>query len=170
MKELLRDMMILLLILTLGILLFVITMTVHVDKENINDSAKAINDTTTKSIYSDYFPEWEVTEIQDACYRNNLEPQLVPIMYAIRKAENGRPGLEFGIMNPEADTYSKQAGWAVCTVQKNYDRWLKDNQDKEYIDYLGDRYCPAEVDPEGNVNWKKNVKYWTNKFNEKEGE
>lgn len=123
----------------------------------------------TTSVYSDYFPEWEVAEIMDACRRNNLEPQLVSIVFAIRKAENGvtKP---FGIMNPEADTYSKQAGWCVCTVQKNYDRWLKDNQGKEFIDFLGDRYCPAEVDPEGNKNWKKNVRYWTNKLNERAGD
>lgn len=115
---------------------------------------------TIETIYSDYFPAWEVTEIMDACHRNGLDPQLVPIVFAIRKAENGRPELAFGIMNPEADTYSKQAGWAVCTVQKNYGRWLKNNQGKEFIDFLGDRYCPPSVDPEGNENWKHNVIFW----------
>lgn len=119
---------------------------------------------TVETIYSEYFPAWEVTEIMDACHRNGLDPHLIPVVFAIRKAENGRPELAFGIMNPEADTYSKQAGWAVCTVQKNYDRWLKNNQGKEFIDFLGDRYCPASVDPEGNENWKHNVIFWVIKL------
>ena len=28
-----------------------------------------------------------------------------------------------------------------------------------FIDFLADRYCPTKVDPVGNVNWKKNVKF-----------
>lgn len=135
-----------------------------------NNATENIQHSVSTSIYSDYFPEWEIAEIQGACHRNNLDQQLLPIVFAIRKAENGRPELAFGIMNPEANTYSKQAGWAVCTVQKNYDRWLMNNQGKEFIDFLGDRYCPAEVDPEGNGNWKRNVKYWTNRFKKKAGE
>ena len=29
-----------------------------------------------------------------------------------------------------------------------------------FIDFLADRYCPPSVDPVGNANWKRNVKFF----------
>lgn len=100
--------------------------------------------------------------------RPGLRPTLAPIVAAIRKAENGAAGREYGIlgeavrrdMKRRGDTYRVQAGWCAATVQKNYDRWVKAGSKGDFIVFLGNRYCPvgAKNDPNGlNRNWIKNV-------------
>ena len=89
---------------------------------------------------------------------------LAPIVAAIRHAENGGKGKEYGILHPRVKpTYRSQAGWCAATVQKHYDRWVKAGSKGLYIDSLGARYCPvgADNDPKGlNKYWTKNVKYY----------
>lgn len=116
-----------------------------------------------------YFSEEEYTAVIMAGQRNNLKTELLPILFAILKAENGRPGREFGIMHPRAlDTnLYTQAGWAAATVQKNYDRWIKAGSKGDFIAFLGARYCPvgADNDPDGlNKNWIPNVTKWVEKI------
>jgi cell division protein FtsB len=127
----------------------------------------------TKLNLSD-FSEKEKTVIADAGLRNNLKGFLYPIFYAIRKAEDGRAGCEFGIIHRKAwnTDLKTQAGWAAATIQKNYDRYLKDqggfpNTYDGFIAYLGARYCPvgADNDPDGlNKNWIGNVTHWVEKI------
>ena len=100
--------------------------------------------------------------------RSELRSQLAPIVSAIRYSENGRRGMEYGIMHKRCpDTYRGQAGWCAATVQKNYDRWVRLGKNGNFINFLGRAYCPvgAKNDPEGlNRHWVKNVKYFTSKF------
>ena len=113
-------------------------------------------------------PVHEVTEIENAIERNGLaHPELRAVIYAIRKAENGGPGREFGILNSKADTFSKQAGWCVCTINKNYQRWIGSGCEIPYIVFLGNRYAPMNVanDPTLlNEHWIKNVTIFTHKY------
>jgi hypothetical protein len=98
----------------------------------------------------------------------NIRPecrvQLAPIVAAIRYAENGGAGREYGILHRRVGpTYRSQAGWCAATVQKSYDRWRKAGSKGEFIDHLGDRYCPigADNDPAGlNRHWKRNVRHF----------
>lgn len=125
-------------------------------------------------------PAWiskkDMTTIKRAAQRNKIkimDPEsgrfsdLFLIMLAIRRAENGPPGLEFGIKHPKcaaqiaAEPHRSldiQAGWAAATIINIYFEWAADQMPGEFIDFLGDRWCPKSVDPVGNVNWKKNVK------------
>ena len=116
---------------------------------------------------SDYFKPTEYATIAQAAKLNGCKGELFIILLAIRKAENGGPGREMGIMNKKADNLDKQAGWAAATVVKNYARWIKAGRKEDYIVFLGNRYCPvgAKNDPDGlNKHWIKNVSYWTNKL------
>jgi hypothetical protein len=94
--------------------------------------------------------------------RPELRSKLTPIVAAIRFAENGGKGREYGILHPRVKpTYRSQAGWCAATVQKNYDRWTKAGRKGDFITFLGNRYCPvgAENDPTGlNKHWQKNVR------------
>lgn len=98
--------------------------------------------------------------------RENIRPVLREdlglIVAAIRHAENGGKGREYGILHPRVKpTYRSQAGWCAATVQKNWDRWAKAGHPGNFIDFLGNRYCPvgAKNDPKGlNKHWIKNVK------------
>jgi hypothetical protein len=123
-----------------------------------------------------YGLEAEIDTIFVAARRNGCNEKLFNILLAIRKAE-GTP--TFGIKHPAcrdmvrkdpnnaADIY---AAFAAATVVKSYHRFQKaDNRlqtMESFINFLGDRYCPHSVDPDGNHNWKQNVKYWFKKFEE----
>jgi len=126
------------------------------DKVDFNDEIK--------QLYKD-----EYDTIKKAADRNNCIKEDFIILLAIRKAENGPPGLEFGIMHPKARNtdLDTQAGWAAATVVKNRIRWEKAGKKEDYITFLGRKYCPvgAENDPSGlNKNWIRNVNYWINKL------
>lgn len=89
------------------------------------------------------------------------------LLMAIRKAENGGKGREWGIMNPKANTEELQAAWCAATIMKNHKRYGNGAVTEDYISFLGSRYCPvgADNDPKGlNKNWIKNVTYWFHKL------
>jgi len=115
-----------------------------------------------------YFPE-EYNSIKTAADRNNCTGEDLLILFAIRKAENGPKGLEFGVMHPKAKNTNLniQAGWAAATIVKNRQRWEDAGKPEDFITFLGKKYAPVGVenDPEGlNVNWVKNVKYWIDRL------
>ena len=104
---------------------------------------------------------------------DNVRPEcrnrLAPIVAAIRYAENGRMGREYGVLHPRAlnKSYRTQAGWCAATVQKNYDRWVAAGSKGDYIAFLGARYCPvgADNDPKGlNKHWIGNVTKFSKRF------
>lgn len=114
----------------------------------------------------------------DEAIRVNIRPELrdtlAPIVAAIRNAENGAAGREYGVlgagvrraMKRKGDTYRPQAGWCAATVQKTHDRWTRAGRPGDFITFLGKRYCPvgADNDPTGlNRHWVRNVKHWTAK-------
>jgi len=100
--------------------------------------------------------------------RPALRTKLAPIVAAIRYAENGRAGREYGILHKRCpNTYRAQAGWCAATVQKNYDRWVKGGRKGEYLVFLAKRYCPigADNDPNGlNRHWLGNVRKLRKRF------
>ena len=141
----------------------------------------------------DYIEAKDGIEGSDDFYRACEDPDnlrhssyfcdLAAIVAAIRYAENGGPGKEYGVLHPDVKpTYRSQAGWCAATVQKNWDRYLAggecnngdctikhkpgDSRDalvhgmQSYIYYLGHVYAPvgAENDPNGlNEDWPVNV-------------
>jgi len=116
---------------------------------------------TLKTIYAKEYMQIAEGALQNGCE----DPVLFCIVFAIRNAENGRRGLEFGVMHPRAkdqpNSLRVQAGWCAATVYKNYHRWLKSESKLDFIEFLGSRYCPvgAENDPDKlNQYWITNVK------------
>ena len=106
-------------------------------------------------------------QFQDAIevnIRAECREMLAPIVSAIRYAENGSKGREYGILHPRVKpTYRSQAGWCAKTVQNNYDRWIKAGRKGDFISFLGSRYCPigADNDPNGlNAHWIHNVTHY----------
>ena len=63
---------------------------------------------------------------------------------------------------------------AAATIVKSWEKWnfkgLWLQRPKNFIVFLGLRYCPIEVSVLGNENWVKNVTYWYEKFKGKEDE
>lgn len=101
--------------------------------------------------------------------RPEMRAELAPIVAAIRHAENGRAGREYGVLHPRAlgKSYRTQAGWCAATVQKHYDRWTKAGRKGDFLESLARRYCPvgAGNDPTGlNRHWLKNVRHWRDRI------
>ena len=102
----------------------------------------------------------------------NIRPEcrskLAPIVAAIRYAENGGKGREYGILHERCpNTYRGQAGWCAATVQKNYDRWVWAGKKGDFVSFLASRYAPVGVDNDPNrlnVHWYKNVRFYVGKF------
>lgn len=120
----------------------------------------------------------------------DFEDMLSRLMMAIRSAENGSPGREFGIMPTERykrdrmvstgvdkprkyrSTLEKQASWCAWTIVKRRKEWIvmgpeERSRYRDFIDYLGDSYCPvgASNDPTGlNRNWERNVRKLSKKY------
>jgi hypothetical protein len=112
----------------------------------------------------------EYDTIMDAATNNGISRdnhQNLALLFAIRKTENGGPGVEFGVLHPKAKgtNLRTQAGWAAATIIKNRGRHDA-NKDGDFVSFLGSRYAPknAENDPQGlNANWIKNA---THHYNE----
>jgi len=107
---------------------------------------------------------YERGAIYAAAMRNGCTQDDYVLLLAVRKAENGRQGCEFGVKHPDAweTNLDTQAGWAAATVVKNRLRFNLTTENtestEEFINYLADRYCPGSVDRRGNENFKRNVK------------
>ena len=103
--------------------------------------------------------------------RKKEEKDVIKIMEQI--AKSGRKLKKYDsdkgyFLNGESYTYQneieKQLCWSAWTVRKNRERFEK-NPNKgnflDFIDFLGNIYCPvgAENDPNRlNANWEKNVR------------
>lgn len=112
-------------------------------------------------------PAWETAAIQAAVERNipdrMLWPYFARLCAAIRRAENGGPGREFGVMSKKARTYDEQAGWCAAIAWKRWQEFQTGKHGDDFLVYLASRYAPAGSanDPEGlNRHWLRNVRGW----------
>ena len=89
---------------------------------------------------------------------------------AIRIAENGRAGREFGVLSESADTYDAQCRIAALSIRNNtyryvarFKEWPTDAQgglSEAFTKFMAARWAPidAENDPGNlNANWPRNV-------------
>ena len=106
----------------------------------------------------------ELPTITKAAERNGIQRDSddFRLLCAIRLAENGRPGREFGIMNPKANTLDKQAGWCAATIMNQHKRFGSAKVTPEFIHSLAKRYCPIGCDTDNGTNqyWERNVTYF----------
>lgn len=88
------------------------------------------------------------------------------LILAIREAEHGRKGFEFGVVAVKDTDLKTQCEWACATVAKNFERFRASGE-KDFIAFLGKRYAPvgAENDPKGlNHFWVDNVRFFYERF------
>jgi hypothetical protein len=115
-------------------------------------------------LQEEFGAEYEI--IMDAASRNSCAGDDLLILFAIRKAENGGPGFEFGVECQRGTDLDIQAGWAAATIMKNRKRWEESDGYNElfgvkgFIYFLGQRYCPLNTEV-----WVHNVSFWFDKFN-----
>ena len=81
-------------------------------------------------------------------------PDFEKLADAIYIAEGGtNTSHPYGIMAKYKTTTPRQACINTCRHA-----WADfKGKEKDYLNFLADRYCPPRSDPKGNANWKKNV-------------
>lgn len=77
---------------------------------------------------------------------------------AINRAENSKK-YPYGIKSINVASAEEARIVCINTIRNNYLKWLKTNQKKPFIEFLGDVYCPPKIHSL-NKNWVKNVKYF----------
>lgn len=96
--------------------------------------------------------------IQRTAERAGVDPAF---LQALRRAENGGPGREFGVLSVPAPTYEDQARVAAETIRRNVERFegvggqavdaATGRYTPEFIEFFSRRYAPvgAANDPRG---------------------
>lgn len=128
------------------------------------------------NIQDNYFSKEQLDIINYTASRVGVDPNLLK---AIRRAENGGQGLEFGIIptkhydshngyvlngkeTPYSGTFEKQCANCANTIKRNLERFQENPEGKtDFIDFLAEKYCPigAKNDPNRlNQNWIPNVR------------
>lgn len=100
------------------------------------------------------------TPLEDNVPDPSIHEDFAKLAQAIRKAENGGHGKEYGILNAKANTEELQLRWCLATCWKNWLRWQKTDMETPYLVFLANRYAPigADNDPDNlNINWLPNV-------------
>ncbi len=85
--------------------------------------------------------------------------QVEIIVASIYRLEGGdKAKAPYGILSVKVK--GKEDAKRICenTVRNNWRRWEKAGKKGKYFDFLADRYCPPSADPQGNKNWKKNIR------------
>jgi len=128
-----------------------------------NKFSKQIKETVQNIV-----PSNERLVIDTVASQYKLDDEERRLLFAIRKAESGGAGREFGILDPKAMRFKDdpvrsliiQAQWAAGTIKKRY---------KGNLDKFSERFAPigASNDPTGlNKNWKSNVSHYMNELKE----
>jgi hypothetical protein len=96
--------------------------------------------------------------IRDAASRASVDPRFLG---ALRRAENGGPGREFGVLSVPAPTYEDQVRLAAASIRRNVERFEATGRvavdpaigrySEEFIRFFSNRYAPvgAANDPTG---------------------
>ena len=117
------------------------------------------------------FPE-EIPTImkiaQEYFSKGDIEYPVNPyaLLLAIREAEKGRKGFEFGIISAKNTDLETQCRYACETIINNVKRFYRQTEN-DFITFLGSRYAPvgADNDPHNlNAHWVRNVKFFYNIF------
>jgi hypothetical protein len=100
----------------------------------------------------------EDVRIRDAASRAAVDPRFLG---ALRRAENGGPGREFGVLSVSAPTYDDQVRLAAASIRRNVERFEATGRaaidpatgryTEEFIRFFSNRYAPvgASNDPSG---------------------
>ena len=103
-------------------------------------------------------PAPEQVLIRDAASRAAVDPRFLG---ALRRAENGGPGREFGVLSVPAPTYEDQVRLAAASIRRNVERFeatgraaidpVTGRYSEEFIRFFSNRYAPvgAANDPTG---------------------
>jgi len=110
-----------------------------------NQNVKKREIDANKIVFNDEF----INKLADAIYRAEGG--------AKSKSPYGVLSIKLKGATPEAKKEEARK-ITITSIKNNWNRWLKTDKSKNFIDFMADRWCPISADPVGNKNWKNNVK------------
>lgn len=114
--------------------------------------------------FSSHNPNRQVVWLGQQSNKVKMSPYFAAILAAIFLAEGGEnTRYPYGVKSVHTSSKQQAREIAARTIENNYVRWWQSGCTNSFVDFLGDRYCPSSVDPIGNINWKRNVKYFLRK-------
>lgn len=156
--------------------------TIKVDGFDKTDGSEKVQDER----YPTFRYQGEIKNILKHAERLEVEPEM---LMALRSAEDGGRGVEYGIFPKGADKKryekdqgyfwkdqffkyeserEKQLSWAAWTIKKNWERFAENPEGHEnFISYFASKYAPigAKNDPKGlNRHWERNFRIFYNEF------
>jgi hypothetical protein len=78
---------------------------------------------------------------------------------AIKRQENS-VRWPYGIKDGHRHTQAQARRICLNTIRHAWSDWNAAGCPGDYINFLADQYCPASDDPQGNLNWKHNIKFF----------
>jgi hypothetical protein len=63
----------------------------------------------------------------------------------------------YGIMSVRVSSVEEAKQVCERTIVHQFDNWQRSPKTNNFVQFLGDKYCPPADDPVGNRNWKRNV-------------
>lgn len=100
----------------------------------------------TIALLAALLPAWEMRTIDRTAGAYCLTMEQRALMVAIRKAENGRPALAFGVADRRCRSYDAQARWTANTIRRRY---------RGDLPTFAARWCPNDA-----ANWLRNVRFF----------
>lgn len=75
---------------------------------------------------------------------------------AIYQAEGGsKTRYPYGVLSIQT---KDPRGVCLRSITNNWHRWEAAGKTNAFVDFMADRWCPKSADPQGNRNWKRNVR------------
>jgi hypothetical protein len=128
--------------------------------------------------------EQEFPTLMEVAKEYDLNPYQTKLLMAIRQAENGPPGFEFGVKAAKGTDLRNQAQWTAASIKKNvprYEQFLSSGGSPtvDFIQFMGQMggpvgkgWAPVQDVPDGerrlNKNWPGNVRSILKKMEQKE--
>lgn len=107
-----------------------------------------------------WFSHRELPMVLEACKKNGCwTAERLSLVMAIRKAEGGGKGFEYGCVNRYGGSYRQQVGSCCATVRNFMDKNGYDNINSAVVMKLARKYAPYDVQT-----WYPNVMHWYKKF------
>lgn len=155
-------------------------------QKNVRSEHEIYHDNFHKNLQNEFKEEYPV--IMNAAQRNGIQPQhheRLAMLFAIRRAENGGHGKQFGVLAANAgakkgetflQSLDRQAGHAsvgLINGEKRHQEHVASGGTMGFVEHFGKRWAPQGVanDPKNlNKHWVKNVTRYRSNFLNPPGE
>lgn len=64
----------------------------------------------------------------------------------------------YGVVSIKTHSAAHARRICLVSIRNNWQRWEAAGRPGRFLDFMADRWCPAVDSPQGNANWKRNMR------------